>query len=139
MTNMTSSGVQDGQVEALKLSSKWIVLKFGGTSVSTFTRWRIIEKTVRLRMQEGFRVWLVLSALSHITNALQNAVKIAASGEFPEAIFEDIVQKHLHLAKECGLYKENIVSASEFLHTALEKAALQPMQELLQVRKTKIK
>jgi len=50
----------------------WIVLKFGGTSVSRRHRWDIIGTLMRERVRdEQCRVLVVVSALSGITNELQ--------------------------------------------------------------------
>jgi len=52
-------------------STPWIILKFGGTSVSQRTRWDTIGTLAKSRQDEGARVLVVVSALSGITNQLQ--------------------------------------------------------------------
>jgi bifunctional diaminopimelate decarboxylase / aspartate kinase len=52
-------------------ASRWVVLKFGGTSVSTRARWLQIGARIRERRAEGAKVLVVVSALSGVTNALQ--------------------------------------------------------------------
>ena len=50
----------------------WLVLKFGGTSVSKRERWDTIGRLAKKRMDDtGGRVLVVVSALSGVTNALQ--------------------------------------------------------------------
>ena len=50
----------------------WIVLKFGGTSVSRRHRWDTIGRLMKRRAEEeGARVLVVVSALSGVTNELQ--------------------------------------------------------------------
>jgi len=50
---------------------RWIVLKFGGTSVSRRHRWDTIGKLAKKRADEtGARVLVVVSALSGVTNEL---------------------------------------------------------------------
>ena len=50
----------------------WVVLKFGGTSVSRRNRWDTIGHLASKRMAEdGARVLVVVSALSGVTNELQ--------------------------------------------------------------------
>ncbi len=50
----------------------WVVLKFGGTSVSRRNRWDTIGRLASKRMaEEGARVLVVVSALSGVTNELQ--------------------------------------------------------------------
>ncbi|RBF88530.1 hypothetical protein BRM95_09100, partial [Xanthomonas oryzae pv. oryzae] len=52
-------------------TDRWIVLKFGGTSVSRRHRWDTIGKLASKRASEtGGRVLVVVSALSGVTNAL---------------------------------------------------------------------
>ena len=54
---------------------RWIVLKFGGTSVSERKRWDTIGALMRARAErENVRVLTVVSALSGITNALQAVI-----------------------------------------------------------------
>src|SRR3546814_6285146 len=53
-------------------SDTWIVLKFGGTSVSRRHRWDTIGRLAKQRADEnGARVLVVVSALSGVTNELQ--------------------------------------------------------------------
>jgi len=52
-------------------SSRWVVLKFGGTSVSSLERWETIEHVLRQRMDEGLRPLVVCSALSQVSNQLE--------------------------------------------------------------------
>ncbi len=50
----------------------WVVLKFGGTSVSSRERWDTIGRIADARArEEGARVLVVVSALAGVTNALQ--------------------------------------------------------------------
>ena len=54
------------------MTDKWLVLKFGGTSVTGKQQWETIELLARQRLDQGYRVLLVCSAMAGITNALQN-------------------------------------------------------------------
>ena len=57
---------------AIAKADDWIVLKFGGTSVSRRHRWDTIGQLMRERAdEEQARVLVVVSALSGVTNALQ--------------------------------------------------------------------
>ena len=59
-------------MSASPLVDRWIVLKFGGTSVSRRHRWDTIGKLAKKRAEEtGARVLVVVSALSGVTNELQ--------------------------------------------------------------------
>ena len=60
-------------------ASDWIVLKFGGTSVSSRSRWDTIGRLMRERAeQEQARVLVVVSALSGVTNELQSIIEAHA-------------------------------------------------------------
>ena len=50
--------------------SSWIVLKFGGTSVSSLTNWTNIALVAGERLAAGARVLIVHSAVSGITDRL---------------------------------------------------------------------
>jgi diaminopimelate decarboxylase/aspartate kinase len=50
--------------------NKWIVLKFGGTSVAARPQWNVIAALARARQSEGFRVVLVCSAVAGVTDLL---------------------------------------------------------------------
>ncbi len=78
---------------------RWIVLKFGGTSVSRRERWDTIGGLAHKRSAEGARVLVVVSALSGVTNALQ----AACQGDDSAARIAGIVDRHLGFAAELGL------------------------------------
>ena len=78
----------------------WLVLKFGGTSVSSHPRWDEIGRLAMDR-SNGARVLVVVSALSGITNALQAIATGAA--EDAASIVASIIERHRALAAELGL------------------------------------
>lgn len=80
----------------------WIVLKYGGSSVSTRERWETIGKVVRKQMAEGFRPVVVCSALSGISNLLEKLLREALEGRH-EPVLEEIRQRHLTLGEELHL------------------------------------
>jgi bifunctional diaminopimelate decarboxylase / aspartate kinase len=80
----------------------WVVLKFGGTSVSTAPNWRNIERIVRERAAAGSRVLIVHSAVSGITDRLEKLLAAALRGEHAAAL-EGIEQRHEQLAAELGI------------------------------------
>jgi len=52
-------------------TSRWVVLKFGGTSVSSLERWETIDRVLRRCLEEGLRPLVVCSALSQVSNQLE--------------------------------------------------------------------
>ncbi len=49
-------------------ASRWVVVKFGGTSVSSLANWRNIALVVKRRLEAGHRVLVVHSAITKITD-----------------------------------------------------------------------
>jgi len=85
-----------------RIPSAWIVLKFGGTSVSTLGNWTNIAGVVSERAASGARVLIVHSAVSGITDRLERLLD-AAVGEAHEAELRAIEERHRSLAAELGV------------------------------------
>jgi len=82
--------------------SPWIVLKFGGTSVSSVANWRNIAEVVKRRRAEGASVIIVHSAVSGITDRLEKLLTAALAGEH-EGAMAAIEARHLQLCDELGI------------------------------------
>jgi diaminopimelate decarboxylase/aspartate kinase len=80
----------------------WVVLKFGGTSVSTRPNWERIAAVVRARRATGARVMVVHSAISGITDRLEKLLAAALVNDYAAA-FEAIEARHHQLVAELGL------------------------------------
>ncbi len=80
----------------------WVVLKFGGTSVSTRNNWDNIARIARARRAKGQRVLIVHSAITGITDRLEKLLLAAQQGDFESAL-EAIVARHRQLADELAL------------------------------------
>ena len=83
-------------------SIPWVVLKFGGTSVSTLPNWHNIAGIVRSRLADGLRPVVVHSALSGLTDLLETLLAKALSHEHAP-VLEQIERRHRDLASEMGL------------------------------------
>ncbi|HXR50514.1 MAG TPA: hypothetical protein VN762_00075, partial [Steroidobacteraceae bacterium] len=81
---------------------RWIVLKFGGTSVSTLPNWTNIAMVAQRRLAEGANVLIVHSAVSGITDRLEKLLAAAQVGEH-EAALAAIEARHLQLCEELGV------------------------------------
>ena len=81
---------------------RWIVLKFGGTSVSTLPNWTNIAQVAQRRLAEGAQVLIVHSAISGITDKLEKLLTAATTGEH-EAALQAIEARHLQLCEELGV------------------------------------
>ncbi|MBA2237754.1 MAG: bifunctional aspartate kinase/diaminopimelate decarboxylase [Lysobacter sp.] len=82
-------------------SCGWVVLKFGGTSVSRRHRWDTIGQLAGKRIQdEGVHVLVVVSALSGVTNELQAICDGAADSQ---ARIDALIERHREFCSELGL------------------------------------
>ncbi len=104
----------------------WVVLKFGGTSVSSVSNWHNIAGVVRARIASGLRPVIVHSALSGITDRLESllsavtgaarsgasaaaptaahaATPVAAHAATPVTLLQQIEGAHRDLAKRLGI------------------------------------
>jgi diaminopimelate decarboxylase/aspartate kinase len=79
-------------------SQPWVVLKFGGTSVSSAANWHNISRVLRERMAAGFRPVVVHSALSGITDRLDALLSAAMCGTH-SSVLEQIDSRHRDLAR----------------------------------------
>jgi len=79
-----------------------IVLKFGGTSISTAEKWEHIVSIVRDRREQGYAVCLVQSAISGISNSLQSLAE-QDSPDSAESLVDSIKKRHLQLGEELGI------------------------------------
>lgn len=87
----------------------WLVLKFGGTSVSRRARWDSIGRLAQERAEaHGARVLVVVSALSGVTNML-TAIADGAADAAAQA--DALVQRHRGFAGELGLDADDVLGA----------------------------
>jgi len=81
-------------------ATRWVVLKFGGTSVSRRNRWDTIGRLAAKRMAEDdVRVLVVVSALSGVTNELQ----AIANGDAIDSRIAGLVERHRAFCAELDL------------------------------------
>ncbi|HEY2394759.1 MAG TPA: bifunctional aspartate kinase/diaminopimelate decarboxylase [Rudaea sp.] len=83
-------------------NAPWIVLKFGGTSVSKRERWDNIATIAQAWLARGRRVVVVVSALSGITDKLK-ALAEAADAPARRAVRDGIVGRHDAMIAELAL------------------------------------
>ena len=82
--------------------SRWVVMKFGGTSVSSAENWQTIAGLVRARLDSGLQPVVVHSALQGVSNALEEVLSGAVAGD-PADQLEGIRKQHYDLADALGL------------------------------------
>ena len=111
-------------------SRTWIACKYGGTSVASLETWStgILART-RVLLSSGHRVWIVVSALSKVTNklleALEEATARAASPHLSlnstistaslNSSFDWISNAHAKLAADMKLSIDEYAPASALL------------------------
>ena len=83
-------------------ASNWVVMKFGGSSVSTADNWRRIAALLRLRVASGLQPVVVHSALKGVSNALEELLDAAVSNDSSDGL-QLIRQQHYDLAAELGV------------------------------------
>jgi diaminopimelate decarboxylase/aspartate kinase len=82
--------------------SPWVVMKFGGTSVSSAENWQTIAALVQARLDAGLQPVVVHSALQGVSNALEEVLAGAVAGD-PANVLEGIRKQHYELAAALGL------------------------------------
>ena len=81
---------------------KYVVLKFGGTSVATAERWKTIADQAAARVAEGLRPVVVCSAVTKISDLLEKIVHASVAGDH-EPLVEQMRARHLELAQGMGI------------------------------------
>ena len=89
--------------------SNWIVLKFGGSSVSSPENWQKIASEVQKRQNEGYKVCLVHSALSGISNTLEEIVEHPSDNNLLPKV-EQIKEQHLELGQKLGVAAKELLA-----------------------------
>jgi len=80
----------------------WVVLKFGGTSVSSLSNWANIATTAQQRLAAGDRVLIVHSALSGVTDRLETLLTDAVAGDYGAALAA-LRARHDSLIQQLGI------------------------------------
>ena len=102
MNDYTSRQTDFESVESPFPDSPFVVMKFGGRSVSTAENWSRIAELLRLRLESGLRPVVVHSALAGVSDALENLLDTAIHGD-PTSAIADIREIHDQLAGELGV------------------------------------
>ncbi len=92
-------------------ASPWVVMKFGGTSVSSADSWRTIAGLVRNRLDDGLRPLIVHSALAGVSNRLEEALDTACQGEHSDELAV-IREQHYELATALNVDGPALLDAS---------------------------
>lgn len=91
------------------MSTRWAVLKFGGTSVAGRAQWEVIARLALARRASDWRVALVCSAVAGVTNDLTALADEPGS----ESKFAAVLERHRRLAVELGVTTNAWLDAAE--------------------------
>lgn len=93
-----------------KSEMRWVVLKFGGSSVARADNWPRILEIVRQRVAEGFRPLIVHSALAGVSDALAELVRNPAATTDGGGGLAAIEARHLQFADEIDIDGEPLIA-----------------------------
>ncbi|KAH9251574.1 hypothetical protein BASA81_010613 [Batrachochytrium salamandrivorans] len=82
----------------------WVVLKYGGTSVSTKATWEAIYERAVSVLSQGQNVWITVSAITQITNKLIASL-VPEKGVI---VFEEIYNRHVKLQTDLEISNEDM-------------------------------
>jgi len=85
-----------------EVARDWVVMKFGGTSVSSVPSWGTICAQTRVHLASGKHVVVVVSALSGVTNLLTQLADGVSEAD-KAAIHTELITKHEGLMQALGL------------------------------------
>lgn len=100
-----------------------VVTKFGGTSVSSLQTWENIVKITRQHIENGVQPVIVCSALTQVSNQLEQATDAALVNQH-HAIYDDIIQGYVALADALDVSPELIRAEQHDLNQWLTGIAL---------------
>jgi diaminopimelate decarboxylase/aspartate kinase len=83
--------------------SRWVVMKFGGRSVSTAENWARIHRLLLQRIDEGVEPVVCHSALAGVSNALVALLQSAIAASDTGGAISQIVAQHEALAVDLGI------------------------------------
>jgi len=95
------SGVSLGAPDDIS-ESPWVVMKFGGSSVSTAESWSTIAGLIRNRLADGLQPVIVHSALAGVSDDLEQLLRDAVAGKSSDRLAA-IREQHYVLASSLGL------------------------------------
>lgn len=101
----------------------FVVLKFGGTSVSSLESWQRIAMVIRRCLQQKERPIVVCSALSQASNQLTKIISLAPSQEH-HATLKDLIIRYQQLAVDLGVPTDGLLPDIEKLERLVEGVSL---------------
>jgi len=90
--------------------SPWVVMKFGGSSVTSVDSWLTVATLVRARLAAGLRPVVVHSALQGVSNKLAGIAAKAGNVDHSSDV-KQLREQHRTLAVALGVFDEMLLSA----------------------------
>ena len=100
----------------------WVVLKFGGSSVSSLDDWNNIAQIVSDNLQQGYQVAVVHSAFKNVTNRLERLAQLAVNNEHQELLGE-LKDYHQTMASQLKLESSLLTPWLDSLEVSAKKVA----------------
>ncbi len=100
-----------------------LITKFGGTSVSSLQTWKNIATITQKHIDNGFQPIVVCSALTQISNKLEQAIEAALINQHT-AIFNDIIARYYALCSDLSVSESLIDTEKKQLEQWLTGVAL---------------
>ncbi|MFO0662422.1 MAG: bifunctional aspartate kinase/diaminopimelate decarboxylase [Polyangiaceae bacterium] len=104
----------------------WVVIKFGGTSVVDRARWTTIANVAEAHRKQGFRVLVVVSALSGMTDTLKRLIESPRGSETHDALVGAFLERHRTLAADLRIDAEADATCKAAVARFVELAASKP-------------
>ena len=104
-------------------NNRWVIVKFGGTSVSARACWDNITTIVRRHRAAGYAVLVVCSALSGATNSLRELGKLALENQHVAAC-DRLEAQYLALSASLAVSPESLQSIFSNLRQRLNGVLL---------------
>ncbi len=118
MSDQTDTQADFESVESPFPDSPFVVMKFGGRSVSTAQNWSRIAGLLKARLDSGITPVVVHSALAGVSDRLEELLEAAVKGD-PEPILTDIRSVHEKLANQLnvdpGILDDQFVALSRLV------------------------
>lgn len=102
------------------MTSQWVVIKFGGTSVSSEQTWSNIKHIVERHLQQGLQVLVVCSAISGVSNLLESLL-IGDLEQDHASTLQSIQEKYTALmqalnVEETDYFQQNFSKLNELVN-----------------------
>lgn len=105
--------------ECLNPRNPFIVMKFGGTSISSANNWKTIISIIKKKIDNGFKPIIIVSALAGISDLLNSLTKETSSSKL-DVYINDFIQVHEKLAKTLNVSLSSIKIELNYLEQLVE-------------------